>query len=82
MNLGLISMNVFWREVGKKFTILGTILIAMSLYRIFTTENTLEAALLGFLLSIFGYVTIKSAMGWSRVRYWKRQREQRRFQYQ
>lgn len=67
-------MNTFWIHDGKKFTILGTLMIGLALFGILATESTLQAALFGVILPIAGIITIKSAMGWSRVRYWEKQR--------
>ena len=67
-------MNVTWIYDGRKFTILGTIGILLSLFAILTTDNTLWAALFGVMIPIFGIITIKSAIGWS----WKRAAEKRR----
>ena len=65
-------MNIIWIHDGKKFTILGTLMIGLALFGILATESTLQAALFGVLLPIAGIFTIKSAMGWSTVRSWEK----------
>ena len=73
-------MNVFWIQDGKKLTIIGILFLAVTVVAILRTESTLEAALLGIMLPIVSIITIKAGMGWSRVRYWNKQRKMRKFQ--
>ena len=61
-------MNTFWIYDGKKFTIIGILVITLSVIGILGTVNTLQAAFFGIMIPIFGFVTIKSAMGWSYAR--------------
>lgn len=75
-------MNTFWIHDGKKFTIIGTLAIALSVIGILGTENTLQAAFFGIMIPIFGVITIKSAMGWSWARSGEKQRKKRNFQFQ
>jgi len=75
-------MNTFWIRDGKKFTIIGTTMIALCAFLILRTENTLESTFLGMVVLIFGIVTVKSALGWSYVRRCEKLRKQRDFQFQ
>ncbi len=58
-------MNVFWIDDGEKITVLGVILIVLSIFVIFTTQNTLWAAFAGFLIFPTSMMTFKGAHGWS-----------------
>ena len=57
-------------------------MIVISLLKLQTSENILEAAAVGSILTIFGIVLIKSAMGWSKTRFWANQRKRRNLQIQ
>ena len=66
-------MNTFWIHDGKKITIVGTLMISLSVIAILVTKNTFEAAFFGIMITIYVIVTIKAASGWSYVRRWEKQ---------
>ena len=64
----MLAMNIMWLEEGKRFTIAGIFGIALCVFGILFTENTLQAAVFGALLVILIIITVKAAIGWSRRR--------------
>ena len=71
-------MNVFWIRDGKMICIFSMVLFPLGLLGIFGTDNTLMAAALGSILTVYALLLTKAIPGWARKREGDKLRKQRR----